>query len=89
MPQTPTFVWSPVDGAANYRVEISKFPTYAPVYDSITTYNTQYTPTKKYDLNVEYYWRVAIVDADNKQGPFTGATIVIENERLFLPYAHK
>jgi hypothetical protein len=74
---TPTFVWSPVDGANRDRLEVSLFPTFSPTYDSMETNNTRYTPTKTYALGALYYWRVAIVDRDNKYGPYTNATILI------------
>ncbi len=84
--KTPTFIWTPVDGAAYYRIEISKYKTFSPLYDSVTTINTQFTPTKNYDKDVAYYWRVAMIDRDNRQGPFTGSTIVIEvGKKIYLP----
>jgi hypothetical protein len=74
---TPTFVWTPVNGAANYKLEVSQAPTFSPVYDSIMTSTTRFTPTKAYTLGVTYYWRVAIIDSDGKYGPFVGATIIL------------
>ena len=74
---TPTFIWTPVDGAASYVLEISKHPTFSPTYDSVATFNTQFTPTKAYDMGAMYYWRVAIRDRDGKQGPFTDSRIII------------
>lgn len=73
------FVWTPVVGAARYKFESSKNSTFSPVYESVTTDNTRWTLTKKYDLNVTYYWRVAIVDADNKVGPYVGATVIVSD----------
>jgi hypothetical protein len=85
-PQTPTFIWDPVNGAATYLFEVSKYPTFSPIYDTITTINTQYTPIKIYDRNLIYYWRVAIKDRSGRQGPFTGATILIgTGNNTFLP----
>jgi hypothetical protein len=84
--QTPTFIWTPVDGAATYRFEVSLYPTFDPTFDSITTINTQFTPTKTYDTNKVYYWRVAIRDRNGNQGPFTDATIIIgKGNHLYLP----
>jgi hypothetical protein len=86
---TPTFVWTPVDGAAFYKLEISLNDTFAPVFESITTNNTRYTPTNQYDTGVRFYWRVAIVDKEGKSGPFTGATIIVGpvdySEKVYLP----
>jgi hypothetical protein len=80
--ETPTFVWTPVNGAASYKLEVSTSPTFSPLYDSVTTNNTRYTPTKVY-ANQNYYWRVAIVDDDGKTGPFNTATIIVNP----YPYA--
>jgi hypothetical protein len=83
---TPTFVWSPVDGANRYRLEVSLFPTFSPTYDSVETNNTRYTPTTIYTFGALYYWRVAIIDRDNKFGPYTNATILIgAGEKVYLP----
>jgi sugar lactone lactonase YvrE len=83
---TPTFVWTPVDGAARYKLEVSLYPTFSPTYESITTNNTRYTPTKIYPDDT-YYWRVAIIDADNKMGPFNNATIILTEYpyKIYLP----
>ena len=75
---TPTFVWSPVSGAAAYKLEVSKFSTFSPVYETVTADNTRWTPTKSYADSGTYYWRVAIVDADGKIGPFVGSTIILQ-----------
>ena len=79
--QTPSFIWTPVDGAATYRFEVSLFPTFYPVYEEIDTFNTQFTPTRVYSDAV-YYWRVAIRDRNGKMGPFTDATIIIGEELI-------
>ena len=85
--ETPTFIWMPVDGAARYKLEVSQYPTFSPTYDSVTTSNTRYTPTKAYTIRKTYYWRVAIIDNDGKIGPFVGAIIIVDPNpyRIFLP----
>ena len=85
--ETPTFVWLPVDGAARYKLEVSQYPTFSPTYESVTTSNTRYTPTKAYTIRKTYYWRVAIIDNDGKIGPFVGAIIIVDPNpyRIFLP----
>ena len=85
--ETPTFVWLPVDGAARYKIEVSQYPTFSPTYDSVTTSNTRFTPTKAYTIRKTYYWRVAIIDNDGKVGPFVGAIIIVDPNpyRIFLP----
>ena len=90
VPQTPTFIWTPVDGAATYVFEVSKYSTFTPIYERIETFNIQYTPTKVYDSNVIYYWRIAIQDRDGWQGPFTDASILIGlGNYIFLPLMHR
>ena len=86
---TPTFVWTPVVGAASYKLEVSLNPTFAPLYDSVTTSNVRYTPTKRYDLQRVYYWRVAMVDKDRNQGPFTGDQVIVREMKRFLPWVRK
>ncbi len=76
---TPTFVWSPVDGAARYKIEVSQVSTFSPIYETITTDNVRWTPTMSYATSKTYYWRVAIVDSDGKVGPFVDATIILVN----------
>ena len=85
---TPTFVWTPVNGAAKYKLEVSLFPTFSPMYDSVTTDNTRYTPIKSYTTGKTYYWRVAFVDSGGKVGPFVGATIIL-GSRIYLPLIKK
>lgn len=88
---TPTFTWTAADavtpyvfGAANYKLEISQYPIFSPTYEVVTTHNTRYTPTKLFQSNKTYYWRVAIIDSDGKIGPFSDATIILRNT-LYLP----
>jgi hypothetical protein len=86
IPGTPTFIWTPVGGAATYVFEVSKYSTFSPTYDSIETVNTQFTPTKTYESNKIYYWKVAIQDDAGNQGPFTDAIIMIgEGNYTYLP----
>ena len=76
---TPTFVWTRVFGAAKYKFEVSKYPNFSPMHESVITDNVRWTPTTTYPSSGTYYWRVAIVDADNKVGPFVGSTVIIDN----------
>lgn len=82
---TPTFVWTPVPGAASYRLEVALSETFANLYDSITTANTRFTPTKKYDTDKTYYWRVAMIDKDGNRGPFTGDRVILRPGIVYLP----
>ncbi len=76
--ETPTFVWTPVDGAGSYRLEVSLFSNFGTLYDWVNTNNTRYTPNKEYATGETYHWRVAIIDKDGKYGPFNTATIILD-----------
>jgi hypothetical protein len=90
IPNTPTFVWSPVQGAASYIFEVSRYPSFYLRYDAQETMNTRYTPIWNYAANKVYYWRVAIRDADGKQGPFSTSRVIIgEVFFTFFPFSHK
>ncbi len=84
----PIFIWTPVDGAASYRIEIADNPHFSPLYDAATTHNTMFTPSKEYDVD-RYYWRVAMIDKSGKYGPWTDSIILVESQtsryRLYLP----
>lgn len=84
---TPTFIWTAVNNAYKYRLEISQDVNFSPLYDSIETNNTRYTPIKNYAIGKTYYWRVAMVDADGKFGPYNDAMIILDPcpYRAFLP----
>jgi hypothetical protein len=90
---TPTFIWEVVPGAASYRLEVSINEIFSPLYDSITTHNARFTPTKIYQSNQLYYWRVAIIDKDGRYGPFNDATIILDPDvglnKIYIPLATK
>lgn len=87
--ETPTFYWTAVQGAANYRLETSQSPTFGTIFESITTNSIRYTPNRLYPTPRTYYWRVAMIDQSGKLGPFTGAQIILDPSdlpnKLFLP----
>jgi hypothetical protein len=87
-PETPTFIWMPVDGAATYRLEVSLDPTFSTFYDYVNSINTQFTPTDLYANNTTYYWRVAIRDNQGRQGPFTDAIVLIGGG-IYLPFVNR
>ncbi len=87
-PQTPTFIWTQVDGAATYHFEVSLYSTFSPLFDSVDTINTRFTPTKIYAKDEMYFWRVAIRDRNGEQGPFIDAFVSIRNY-LFLPLVER
>jgi hypothetical protein len=65
--ETITFEWKPLDGAAYYKLEIDDNEAFdSPI--RVTTENTRYTHVDKFEAG-EYYWRVQMVDKDNRPGP--------------------
>jgi hypothetical protein len=83
---TPTFIWTPVDGSAAYRFEVSEKPDFSSLYDYINTINIKFTPTKLYESNTVYYWRVAIRDLNGRQGPYNEASFQIGGGiHIYLP----
>jgi hypothetical protein len=82
LPSTPTFVWTPVNGAAEYEFQVALNSNFSPVEDSITTVNTRWTPIQKYANGDIYYWRVRIRDVDGKVGPYVGSTLVSGNANV-------
>jgi hypothetical protein len=93
---TPIFTWTAKDGitpsvsgAAKYRIEVYTNAAYTDLYDSATTVSTTFTPVKIYAAGTTCYWRVAIMDANEKPGPFTNAWVAIGPFKTFLPAIRK
>jgi hypothetical protein len=85
---TPTFAWTPINGAASYRIEVSLYPTFSLQYEpAVTTNNARYTPTKRYETYKQYYWRVAMIDGDGRIGPYNDATVILNPywKKVYLP----
>lgn len=62
------FEWTPLDGAAAYKIEYADNEAFNSAR-GIVTDQTRYTP---FDLlkTADYYWRVKMLDDDNREGPF-------------------
>ena len=65
--QDPDFSWSPMDGAATYRLEISIDPGFGSTAYTATTLKTQHTPTLRLPNN-DYFWRVVPTDYRGNAG---------------------
>lgn len=64
------FVWSPIEGAAAYDIEIADNDAFnRPVVRATTTDQTRFTPLVLLQ-DKEYYWRVRLRDKDGRVGPF-------------------
>jgi hypothetical protein len=86
----PEFEWEAITGAAYYRLMVSTNPQFSsPVLD-VTTSNIHFIPTNKLNTG-SYYWRVAMVDKDGRQGPFNDATLIVDPYpyRVYMPLVIK
>ncbi len=73
----PTFTWEPVNGAAQYRIEISKSSGFASLDVKADTFATTYTPQVAL-TDGSYYWRVSAGDGKT-WGPPSEAYIFTKN----------
>ena len=63
----PEFGWTAVQGATNYRLQISQDIGFATTID-FTTANTRYTPTSASQFpDQTWYWRVRVEYADGRR----------------------
>lgn len=81
-PGIPTFIWQPLDGAAQYKLQLDDNEFFSSP-ESYMTDNTVYTPVTNLSKGV-YFWRVQMVDVDGQPGPFTVGRVRI-GHRIFLP----
>jgi hypothetical protein len=64
----PLYSWTPVPAAAKYKVELSLFNNFDPLYEVGWTANTFYTPQNYNGTELIYYWRVTPYDGNDKAG---------------------
>jgi hypothetical protein len=69
----PTFQWSTVEAARNYRIQVSQDPSFGATLEDTTTDATTYTPTTTYPADTVLYWRVRAND-ENQVGLSWSAT---------------
>jgi hypothetical protein len=86
---TPTFVWTPVPGAASYHVQVANNQSFSPLLQEVTTQNTRFTPVDRYQDGKTYYWRVQMVDREGKSGPYNDAAVLVSRFRVFLPVQYR
>lgn len=66
----PRFAWTAVEGAKEYRLQISTQDNFN-TYQEITTRNTDYTPDTSLSNDQDYFWRVQAIDAQNTTSPWS------------------
>ena len=64
----PFFSWTPVPGAAYYKIEYDTEPNFAPPIKSDTTSNPFYTPKEYLGAEDIWYWHVIPFDGSARQG---------------------
>jgi hypothetical protein len=90
----PTFEWTPVVGARDYRVKVSVNPSMTPLYDYVYTDYPIFTPYNGPGLRDTYagntyYWQVEARD-HNGTVIVTSATWTFDNYWLvYLPTVKK
>lgn len=60
----PVFRWDAAEGAAQYRIQISKDVEFKEVIDDTTTASTVYAPSGTYPVDTQLYWRVRARDGN-------------------------
>jgi len=91
---TPTLCWTallvadngtPVLAATRYRIQVSRGdPTFSAIYDSADTEQNCWTPTKGYD-DGKYYWHVAMIDGQGRQGDYSPAAELTKQYPRAIP----
>jgi hypothetical protein len=71
----PSFEWSPLPGAASYRVQTADNEHFNAAA-TVTTDATRYTPLTKIGHG-HCYWRVQMLDADNNPGPYSAGYVYL------------
>lgn len=77
-----TFTWTPLAGAANYKLEYADNEAFNRA-KSVTTDQTRYIPIDVIKPG-DYYWRVKMIDKDRREGPYMLGRFS-NTHQLFLP----
>lgn len=71
--EQPGFKWEPVEGAAKYQLQVSKFNTMSPVFWPVPEFKIMtgpYVPNPPFEEGT-YSWRVRAIDAKGNQGEWS------------------
>ncbi len=66
----PLLQWKPVQGAVEYKIELSTDPVFTTVNESYKTYGTSLMPLNSIPDNL-YYWRVCGLDSNDHCGDWS------------------
>ncbi|MDO9576466.1 MAG: SUMF1/EgtB/PvdO family nonheme iron enzyme [Candidatus Cloacimonadales bacterium] len=77
----PNFVWLPLQGAAEYTLQVSDNVDFLTPEINITTTNTSYNPTTNLQPNTKYYWRVK---GDNSGDNWSDIWYITTDKRISL-----
>ncbi len=82
--RSPTFKWNaflvPGDTttwgwtASKYRLQVANNPNFSSPIENFVLDTITWTPIKTYP-DGDYYWRVAVVDANGREGPFSSVSM--------------
>ena len=81
--EQPTFRWSSVEGAREYRLQVAQDPTFGDPLDDVTTAALAFTSSKTYPVDSVLYWRVRAND-ERRIGLSWGETSTFRR-RLSVP----
>lgn len=62
MSDQPTFRWTAVEAAREYRLQVAADPSFGNLIDDVRTAATAYTSSSTYPADTEIYWRVRAND---------------------------
>ncbi len=69
--ELPLFQWTERDTVKKYHFQLADNPSFKdPIVDISDLDEAEYTPEKSLELG-EYYWRIAVLDDEGKDGPFS------------------
>ena len=68
----PSFRWTPVEGALDYRIQVDDDRNFSSPIDDVRTHSTGFTSLKTYQADSVLYWRVR---ADAENGSSAGTAV--------------
>lgn len=69
----PVLSWLSAEGAADYRVQVARDPSFRDLVDDVTTASTAYASDKTYPVDTALFWRVRARDRDKVELAWSAA----------------